>query len=78
MLLVIEILKIIFFILSVTTWLIGGNMLVAMHYRRMGKPWHSGFKPFAFPFAKFNAKEWGILALLAILSLSFGAIAINI
>lgn len=51
-------------VLFAATWLIGGNLLVAKHYRRMGKsPW-SGFVPFAFPFKDFNTKEWLTLALL--------------
>ena len=45
-------------------WLIGGNMLVARHYRRVGKsPW-SGFKPFAFPLGDFNTREWCMFLLL--------------
>jgi hypothetical protein len=63
--------------LFMATWLIGGNVLVAMHYRRMGKHWASGFKPFAFPFKDFNAKEWFTLFLLAIIAMSFGIAAVN-
>lgn len=59
------------------TWLIGGNILVAFHYKRIGKHWASGFKPFAFPFKNFNAKEWFILLLLAIVALSFGVAGIT-
>ena len=57
--------------LFVATWLIGGNILVAYHYKRVGKHWASGFKPFAFPFKDFNATEWSILGLLAVVSLLF-------
>jgi hypothetical protein len=60
------------------TWLIGGNILVACHYRRMGEPWWSGFKPFTFPLKDFNAQEWLTLLALAILSLTFGMIAISL
>jgi hypothetical protein len=68
--------QIVFLGLFAATWLIGANVLVAQHYRRIGKsPW-SGFQPFAFPFKDFNAKEWLTLFALALLSLSFGAIAI--
>jgi hypothetical protein len=71
-------LQIVFLGLFAATWLIGGNVLVAQHYRRMGKsPW-SGFQPFAFPFKDFNAKEWLTLFALAVLSLSFGAIALSL
>ena len=55
-------------ILAAGTWLVGGNLLVSRHYRRVGKPPWSGFKPFAFPFFDFNAKAWGILLLLAVLT----------
>jgi hypothetical protein len=55
--------------LGLAVWLIGGNLLVAWHYRRMGKsPW-SGLRPFAFPFKNFNSREWLIMAVLAITSL---------
>lgn len=51
--------------LAMAVWLIGGNLLIMSHYRRIGESQWSGFRPFAFPFAKFNLKEWCILALLA-------------
>jgi hypothetical protein len=54
-------LQLLFFFLFAATWLVGGNVLVAFHYRRLGKPWWSGFKPFAFPFRRFNSREWLIL-----------------
>ncbi len=63
-------------VLAAGTWLVGGNLLVAMHYRRMGKSACSGFKPFTFPFMDFNAKEWGILVLLATISFAFMAMAL--
>ena len=63
-----KLMNIIFFM---ATWLIGGNILIIIHYRRLGEPWYSGFKPFAFPLKYFNLKKWIILALLAITSLSF-------
>ena len=47
-------------------WLIGVNILVALHYRRLGRPPWSGFRPFAFPFKDFNAFEWiCLIALIA-------------
>ena len=69
--------QVLFLVLAVIVWLGGGNLLVARHYVRRGKsPW-SGFKPFAFPFAYFNASEWLTLLGLAVLSLSLGALAIS-
>jgi hypothetical protein len=70
--------QMVFFALFAGTWLIGGNIIVARHYKRLGKsPWF-GFKPFAYPFTNFNAKEWLALAVLAVMSLTFGAIALSL
>jgi xanthine/uracil permease len=56
--------------LGMAAWLIGGNIVVMMHYRRLGKsPW-TGFTRPEFPFFKFNLKEWAMLALVAIIALS--------
>ncbi|SRR6266566_3503228 len=71
-------LQLLFLGLLATTWLIGGNVVVAMHYRRVGKPWWSGFRPFAFPFRDFNAREWLALSGLAIIAMMFGAIAVSL
>lgn len=71
-------LQLVFLGLLAATWLIGGNIVVARHYRRMGKPAWSGFEPFAFPFKDFNAREWLSLLVLAIASLAFGAIAMSL
>ena len=59
-----------FLALAAATWLGGANVLVAYHYKRTGKPAWSGFKPFAFPFGQFNATEWLMLAVLAVLTQS--------
>ena len=68
--------QLVLFGLFAATWLIGGNILVAYHYKRVGKHWASGFKPFAFPFKDFNATEWSILGFLAIISLTLGIMAL--
>jgi len=69
-------LGVLFLGLAAMTWLVGGNILVASHYRRLGKsPW-SGFRPFAFPFKNFNAKEWAILAVLLVSAFTLGAIGL--
>jgi hypothetical protein len=67
-----------FLALAAATWLGGANVLVAYHYKRTGKPAWSGFKPFAFPFRQFNAMEWLMLAGLAVLALTFIAIATSL
>jgi len=63
--------------LFAVTWLIGGNIVVALHYKRVGKPWWSGFKPFAFPWRDFNGREWAMLGILAFVALTFGSCGIN-
>jgi len=63
--------------LGMAVWLIGGNLLVARHYRRMGKSAWSGLKPFAFPFKDFNSREWIVLVALAITSLLLFGFAIG-
>lgn len=64
--------------LSAVTWLVGANVLVAMHYRRVGKSIWSGFKPFAYPFKDFNRLEWLWLGLLAALALTLVALGIEL
>ena len=64
--------------LCAVTWLIGGNIVIALHYRRVGKPWWSGFKPFAFPWRDFNGREWGMLGALVIVAFTFGSCGINV
>lgn len=71
-------LQLLFLVLAALTWLGGGNILVAYHYRRVGKPAWSGFKPFAFPFRHFNAKEWLVLAGLAALTFTFAGFAMSV
>jgi hypothetical protein len=71
-------LQLVFIVLAAVTWLIGGNILIAFHYRRIGKPIWSGFVPFAFPWHRFNAQEWLTLFCLLVLSLLFGAIAFTL
>ena len=51
-------------------WLIGGNVIVALHYHRRGMPWWSGFRPWTFPFRHLNTWEWLALLLLATASLA--------
>ncbi len=62
--------------LAAATWLIGANVLIALHYRRLGKSAWSRLVPFAFSFGDLNSREWLILATLGVLSLTLGTIAI--
>jgi hypothetical protein len=70
--------QLVFIVLAAVTWLGGANILVAYHYKRIEKSAWSGFKPFAFPFRHFNAKEWLMLAGLAALALTFVGLAISL
>lgn len=64
-----------FTVLFIATGLIGGNVVIAMHYKRMGQHWASGFKPFAFPFKNFNGTEWFNLLLVSIITMLLAAVA---
>ena len=70
--------QLLFLALSAATWLIGGNIVIARHYRRMGKSSGSGFRSFAFSWKDFEAQEWLVLAGLAVVSLTFCAIAVSL
>ena len=62
--------------LGAATWLIGGNLVVMMHYRRVGKsPWFGFQRPPRFP--KLNFREWCLLAVVAIVALSIMGYAIS-
>jgi hypothetical protein len=71
-------LQVLFVVLAVVTWLGGANVLIARHYRRMGKPAWSGLRPFASPFQGFNATEWLIFAILAAVALGFLVLAVSL
>ena len=64
-----------FTVLFIATGLIGGNVVIAIHYKRMGQHWASGFKPFAFPFKNFNGTEWFNLLLVSIITMLLAAVA---
>lgn len=55
--------------LAGATWLIGGNAVIAMHYRRLGKSLWYGFRNREFPFPKFTLREWCMLVIVAAISL---------
>ena len=64
-------LQLLFLTLAVLSWLGGGNLVVALHYRRRGMSIWSGFRPFAFPFGELSNKEWLALMLCAVSSFGF-------
>jgi hypothetical protein len=63
--------------LAAFTWLVGGNILTALHFKRLKKPWWSEFRPFSFPFKDFNTREWLTLLGLWVLTAYFGVMAIS-
>ena len=65
-----------FLAVGLILWLIGGNIIVALHYKRKGKNMASGFKPFAFPFKDFNKREWIETGILSIISLALFSVGI--
>jgi hypothetical protein len=69
--------QLVFLGLFAATWLVGGNILIAFHFRRIGKPWYSGLIPFSWPFRNFNKREWVILGVLFVLSAIFGIVALS-
>jgi hypothetical protein len=69
--------QLVFFGLFAATWIIGGNILIASHYKRIGKRWYSGLKPFSWPFRNFNTRERVIFGALFVLSMIFGIIGLG-
>ncbi len=65
-------------VLSMSTWLIGGNILVAFHFRRRGLPMWSGLIPFRFRLSDFNATEWLIFAALLVVAVGCGVEGVSI
>lgn len=45
-------------------WIVGGNLLVIRHLRRVGKPWFASLNPLSFPFKNFNRAEWRVFFVL--------------
>jgi hypothetical protein len=68
---------IIFFVTGALIWLIGGNVVISLHYRRIGKSIWSGFKPFANPVKDFNNREWLRLILIALIGMAFMSLALH-
>lgn len=58
-------------------WVIGVNVLMYRHTRRMERPFWSILNPFKPQFRDFSRREWASLVVLAMVSLLLGALAIN-
>jgi hypothetical protein len=66
-------LVVLFFVFS----LVAGNGVVALHYRRVGKPvLRSLLSPTSFPFLNFNAREWLMLAGVFVSSMAIIMLAV--
>lgn len=59
-------------------WIIGGNLLMYRHTKRMGRSFWSILNPFKPQFRDFTGREWASLAVLAAGALLLGAIAMNL
>lgn len=64
--------QLVFLGLFLATWIIGGNILLAYHFNRIGKRWN----PFSWPFDNFNSLERAIFRGLIVLSVIFGIAAL--
>lgn len=62
-------------IIAILIWLIGGNLLVASHYRRVGQPVAAGLMSLKFPFFSFNGREWFLLIILLLVTFGVAMLA---
>lgn len=67
--------QLIFLALFVATAVLGGNAVIAMHYRRLGKPWWSIFT-MRFSILNFDRKELSLLLAVLLVAMLFGVIAL--
>ena len=63
---------------GVLLWFIGGNAVVALHYRRRGLGIESGFTPFINDFRHFTVRDWALIGVVAVFSLGLIAAGITI
>ncbi len=56
---------------------IGFNMLLASHYRRVGKSRSQGFNAFIFPFSELNSRERYIFAAILAATISFALLGMS-
>ena len=59
-------------------WIVGGNVLMYRHTKRMGRSFWSILNPFKPQFRDFTGREWGSLGLLVVTSLLLAMLAINL
>lgn len=58
-------------------WIVGGNVLMYRHTKRMGRSFWSILNPFQPQFRDFTGYEWASLAALAVVTLLLAALAVN-
>ena len=68
--------QIVLLALAGLVWMGGGNLLLHLHRRRLGKTWWQTLNPLEPPFKDFNAREWWTLAGLVVTSLGLVAFAL--
>jgi hypothetical protein len=59
-------------------WLVGGNVLMYRHTKRMGRPFWSILNPFKPQFRDFTGYEWASLGALVVVTLLLAALAMNL
>jgi hypothetical protein len=62
-------------VLAGSTWLVGWNVVVALHYRRVGLPLWYGLRPFGFPFEGFTRKDWRRILIVSTTAIALGLVA---
>jgi hypothetical protein len=56
------------------TWLVGGNLVIARHYRRRGQSLWWGLRLGVFPFSDFTSREWAELLAVGAVAFTFLAL----
>lgn len=59
-------------------WLVGGNLLMYRHTKRMGRSYWSILNPFKPQFRDFTGREWASLAVLVVATLLLAASVMNL
>ena len=59
-------------------WVIGGNVLMYRHTRRVGRSFWSLLNPFKPQFRDFSGREWASLAMLTVTTLLLAALAFSL
>jgi hypothetical protein len=63
-------------LLFAVTWLVGGNLIVARHYRRRGIRRRRHLPYTSFPWRTLEAREWAMFAGVFVLTIAFLLLAL--